>query len=72
MDGFHIFPVAAAVIFNKFVDNSQVNAYDCEGYLGLSRREMLELPVPQNGIYRLDRGKVDLITSAQPNNLDRR
>ena len=30
-------------------------------YLGLSRREMLELPVPQDGFYRLDRGVADFI-----------
>lgn len=28
-------------------------------YLGLSRREMLELPVPQNGFYRLSGGEAD-------------
>jgi broad specificity phosphatase PhoE len=28
-------------------------------YLGLSKREMLELPVPQSGFYRLDDGKSD-------------
>ncbi|WP_426240422.1 histidine phosphatase family protein [Pararhizobium sp. DWP1-1-3] len=30
-------------------------------YLGLSRREMLELPVPQDGFYRLVHGQVTLI-----------
>ena len=30
-------------------------------YLGLSRREMLELPVPQNGFYRLCDGRSELI-----------
>jgi broad specificity phosphatase PhoE len=30
-------------------------------YLGLSQREMLELPVPQNGFYRLCDGRSDLI-----------
>jgi broad specificity phosphatase PhoE len=30
-------------------------------YLGLSRREMLELPVPQDGFYRLEHGQMTLI-----------
>ena len=30
-------------------------------FLGLSKREMLELPVPQDGFYRLDNGRCDLI-----------
>lgn len=30
-------------------------------YLGLSQREMLTLPVPQNGFYRLQDGQVDFI-----------
>lgn len=30
-------------------------------YLGMSRREMLELPVPQDGFYRLGQGQVTLI-----------
>jgi broad specificity phosphatase PhoE len=30
-------------------------------YLGMSRREMLELPVPQDGFYRLDAGRVDFV-----------
>lgn len=30
-------------------------------YLGLSQREMLVLPVPQNGFYRLQDGRADLI-----------
>lgn len=30
-------------------------------YLGLSRREMLELPVPQDGFYCLEHGQVTLI-----------
>jgi probable phosphoglycerate mutase len=30
-------------------------------YLGITRREMLELPVPQNGFYRLDEGQVDFV-----------
>jgi broad specificity phosphatase PhoE len=30
-------------------------------YLGLSRREMLELPVPQNGFYRLCDGRSDFV-----------
>lgn len=30
-------------------------------YLGLSQREMLTLPVPQNGFYRLHDGQVDFI-----------
>ena len=33
-------------------------------YLGLSEREMLELPVPQNGFYRLDGGKVEFVENA--------
>jgi probable phosphoglycerate mutase len=31
-------------------------------HLGLSKREMLELPVPQDGFYRLHDGRCDLIT----------
>jgi broad specificity phosphatase PhoE len=34
-------------------------------YLGLSRREMLELPVPQDGFYRLEGGKVEFVDGAQ-------
>jgi broad specificity phosphatase PhoE len=30
-------------------------------YLGMSRREMLELPVSQDGFYRLDAGRVDFV-----------
>ncbi|WP_318764529.1 histidine phosphatase family protein [Agrobacterium fabrum] len=30
-------------------------------FLGLSKREMLELPVPQDGFYRLDNGRCELI-----------
>ena len=30
-------------------------------YLGMSRKEMLELPVPQDGFYRLEHGQVTLI-----------
>jgi probable phosphoglycerate mutase len=30
-------------------------------YLGMSQREMLELPVPQNGFYRLSDGRSDFI-----------
>lgn len=30
-------------------------------YLGMTRREMLELPVPQNGFYRLDAGRVEFV-----------
>jgi probable phosphoglycerate mutase len=30
-------------------------------FLGLSRREMLELPVPQSGYYRLCDGRADLV-----------
>jgi broad specificity phosphatase PhoE len=41
-------------------------------YLGLSRREMLELPVPQSGFYRLDDGKSELVDGAQPNFVDKR
>lgn len=41
-------------------------------YLGLSRREMLELPVPQSGFYRLDDDKLELVDGAQPNFLDKR
>jgi hypothetical protein len=33
-------------------------------YLGLSEREMLELPVPQNGFYRLDGGTVEFVENA--------
>ncbi|WP_088684285.1 histidine phosphatase family protein [Rhizobium sp. R635] len=32
-------------------------------YLGLSRREMLELPVPQCGFYRLQNGQAELVES---------
>ncbi|WP_418138249.1 histidine phosphatase family protein [Agrobacterium sp. El2ro-1b] len=32
-------------------------------FLGLSKSEMLELPVPQDGFYRLDDGRCDLITA---------
>jgi broad specificity phosphatase PhoE len=41
-------------------------------YLGLSRREMLELPVPQFGFYRLHDGKSELVDGVQPNFLDKR
>jgi hypothetical protein len=41
-------------------------------YLGLSKREMLELPVPQSGFYRLRDGKSELLDGAQPNFLDKR
>jgi broad specificity phosphatase PhoE len=41
-------------------------------YLGLSKREMLELPVPQSGFYRLHGGKSELVDGAQPNFLDKR
>ena len=30
-------------------------------YLGLTRREMLELPVPQDGFYRLDGGDAEFV-----------
>jgi broad specificity phosphatase PhoE len=33
-------------------------------YLGMSRREMLELPVPQEGLYELDAGRMRLIGEA--------
>jgi probable phosphoglycerate mutase len=33
-------------------------------YLGLSRREMLELPTPQDGLYQLNAGSVRFITEA--------
>jgi broad specificity phosphatase PhoE len=33
-------------------------------YLGLSRREMLVQPVPQDGFYRMEGGRVDLIEAA--------
>ncbi|MFB0689930.1 histidine phosphatase family protein [Agrobacterium pusense] len=33
-------------------------------FLGLSKREMLELPVPQDGFYRLDDGRCDLVTGS--------
>jgi len=33
-------------------------------YLGLSKQEMLELPVPQDGFFRLAEGTVDFIRSA--------
>ncbi|QKJ94231.1 histidine phosphatase family protein [Agrobacterium pusense] len=33
-------------------------------FLGLSKREMLELPVPQDGFYRLDGGRCDLVTGS--------
>ena len=35
-------------------------------YLGMSKREMLELPVPQNGFYRLTAGHIDFIDRTQP------
>jgi broad specificity phosphatase PhoE len=41
-------------------------------YLGLSKREMLELPVAQSGFYRLRDGKSELLDGAQPNFLDKR
>jgi broad specificity phosphatase PhoE len=41
-------------------------------YLGLSKREMLELPVPQSGFYRLHDGKSELVDGDQPNFLDKR
>jgi broad specificity phosphatase PhoE len=41
-------------------------------YLGLSKREMLELPVPQSGFCRLHGGKSELVDGAQPNFLDKR
>lgn len=41
-------------------------------YLGLSKREMLELPVPQNGFYRLAKGHIDFVEGAHSNRLDRR
>jgi broad specificity phosphatase PhoE len=41
-------------------------------YLGLSKREMLELPVPQSAFYRLQDGKSELLDGAQPNFLDKR
>ncbi|MDH6295605.1 broad specificity phosphatase PhoE [Agrobacterium fabrum] len=31
-------------------------------FLGLLKQEMLELPVPQDGFYRLDDGRCELIT----------
>ena len=33
-------------------------------FLGLSKREMLELPVPQDGFYRLDDGRCELVTGS--------
>lgn len=33
-------------------------------FLGLSKHEMLELPVPQDGFYRLDDGRCDLVTGS--------
>ena len=36
-------------------------------YLDLSRREMLELPVPQDGFYRLEGGRVEFVNSVQAN-----
>jgi broad specificity phosphatase PhoE len=30
-------------------------------YLGMTRREMLELPVPQDGFYRLEAGRIDFV-----------
>ena len=33
-------------------------------YLGMSRLEMLELPVPQEGLYELDAGRMRLIVEA--------
>ena len=41
-------------------------------YLGLSKREMLELPVPQSGFYRLDDGKSELLDGVQRNFVDMR
>ena len=41
-------------------------------YLDLPKREMLELPVPQNGFYRLSKGCVAFIDGAQPKDLDSR
>ncbi|MGC2079715.1 MAG: histidine phosphatase family protein [Xanthobacteraceae bacterium] len=41
-------------------------------YLGLSKRERLELPVPQSGFYRLHDGKSELVDGAQLNFLDKR
>jgi probable phosphoglycerate mutase len=41
-------------------------------YLGLSRRETLQLPVPQSGFYRLDDGKSELVDGAQPSFVDKR
>lgn len=35
-------------------------------YSGLSRREMLELPVPQDGFYRLCDGEVSFISNSVP------
>lgn len=38
-------------------------------YIGMSKREMLELPVPQDGFYRMSQGEVQLIarpTAAPP------
>jgi broad specificity phosphatase PhoE len=36
-------------------------------YLGLSMREMLELPVPQSGFYRLSDGRSELVDDVQSN-----
>jgi len=36
-------------------------------YLGLSRREMLELPVPQNGLYRLCEGESEFVDLSATN-----
>lgn len=33
-------------------------------FLGLSKREMFELPVPQDGFYRLDDGRCELVTGS--------
>jgi len=41
-------------------------------YLGLSKREMLKLPVPQSGFYRLNGGSSEFVDDAQPNNLEKR
>jgi len=36
-------------------------------YSGLSKREMLELPVPQDGFYRLCDGEFNLVSGSVPN-----
>lgn len=38
-------------------------------YSGLSKREMLELPVPQDGFYRLYDGEFCLVSASPPNAL---